>query len=397
MSFSRRSAFEEKLNRLSQLLREKRASGATVLDLTESNPTRVGLHYPNDLLAPLADSSCRYYNPEPAGLLEARRAVSDYYLEKGLRIPPNHIFLAAGTSEAYSWVFKLLADPSDRVLVPRPSYPLLDYLGALESVKVDRYRLHYDGQWQIDMDSLERSITAKTRAVVCINPNNPTGSFLAESEWSRLSGICARHSMALVVDEVFSDFRLGPPRARRPHSRRRRIQSVAGRHECLNFVLSGLSKVLCLPQMKLAWVAVQGPARERNLACKRLELIADTFLSVNTPAQQATARWLARRGEIQLQVLQRARRNLTFLKAETEDSSCSVLDVEGGWYAILQIPGTMTEEAWVLSLLDKADVLVHPGYFFDFEREAFLVVSLLPDSALFEAAVRRLLGRITVR
>ncbi|MBI2821088.1 MAG: pyridoxal phosphate-dependent aminotransferase [Acidobacteria bacterium] len=390
--FSRRTGFEDRPNRLSLLLQQKRAAGASLLDLTVSNPTRAGMRYPKGMLAPLAGDASLQYRPDPAGLPEARAAVVAYYAERERRASVDSIFLTASTSEGYCWLFKLLADPGERVLVPRPSYPLFDYLAALEAVGVDRYPLRYDGCWHLDLAALERAVIPATRAVVCVSPNNPTGSFLKEAEWERLCGICNRNSLALIIDEVFSDFPLQPPGERDPANRR--VQCAVGRHDCLNFVLNGISKALCLPQIKLGWIVVQGPERVRRQAHQRLELIADTFLSVNTPAQNAVGRWLAASQLLQAQVRKRLGRNLALLRARTDDSPCRVLDVEGGWYAVVQVPQTLSEEEWVLSLLEQDDVLIHPGYFFDFEREAFLVASLLSEPAMFDAAIERLVRRV---
>ena len=404
MRFSDRSNFEEKQNRLTALLQARQSAGACILDLTESNPARTGLTCPPALLAALAEPSSLQYRPDPAGAREARRAVAQYYAARNREAPVDSMFLTAGTSEAYSWIFRLLADPGQRLLVPRPSYPLLDHLAALESVTLDRYPLRYDGAWHLDLNDLQRRMSAETRAIVCINPNNPTGSFLSELEWQCLSEICNRSGTALIVDEVFSDFVLTPPHPcspplplspspASPRSPAPPLRTAVGRHDCLNFVLSGLSKVLCLPQMKMGWIVIQGPAAARREACRRLELIADTFLSVNTPVQNAAAGWFGFREQIQSEVLARLRRNLTVLKGRVHESPCSLLNVEGGWYAVLQLPQVLTEEEWVLTLLEKDDVLVHPGYFFDFESEAFLVLSLLPEPALFEEAVRRIVQR----
>jgi hypothetical protein len=402
MSFSNRLFFQDKLNRLSLLVEKKKALGESILDLTESNPTRIGLNYPDNLLAALAEESSLHYSPVPAGSLPARLAVAAYYAEKGKEVCAEDIFLAASTSEAYSWMFKLLADPGDSVLIPRPGYPLFDYLAAFESVRLDHYPLRHDAFWRLDLDALKPSIIDTTRAIIYVNPNNPTGSYMRADDWAALSGICSLHSMALIIDEVFSDYRLhqpgGPDKgtaAQAPLLQSALIQTVAGRHDCLNFILSGLSKLLCLPQMKLAWIVISGPKEERQEARSRLEFIADTYLSVNTPVQNAVARWMAFRGEIQAQVLKRVRGNLLFLEQQTKNSPCDVLDVEGGWYAVVQVPTTLTEEEWALSLLEEENVLVHPGYFFDFDREAFLIVSLLPPPEVFESGVQRIMERIS--
>ncbi len=402
MSFSNRFRFQDKPNRLSLLLEKKKAGGASILDLTESNPTRAGIKYPENLLAALADESSLQYAPLPAGSWQAREAIAAYYAEKGKQVAAEDIFLAASTSEAYSWLFKLLADPGDRILVPRPGYPLFDYLAALECVQLDHYPLRHDGSWRLDLAALKRSLTDATRVIVYVNPNNPTGSYMRTGDWAALSDICSRRSVGLIVDEVFSDYLLDGSHETRDGATPRDppvpsplLQTTAGRHHCLNFTLSGFSKILCLPQMKLAWIVVNGLEEQRREARSRLEFIADTYLSVNTPVQNAAARWMASCTEIQRQVVNRVQRNLLFLKQQTKNSPCDVLDVEGGWYAVVQVPTTLTEEDWTLLLLEQENVLVHPGYFFDFDREAFLIVSLLPLPEVFESGVQRVMKRIS--
>jgi alanine-synthesizing transaminase len=375
--FSRRLPWDVETNPLTRLLQKKRAAGANILDLTLSNPTRAGFVYPEQaILDALADARSLPYEPEAAGLLDARQAVSEYYsprLGTGGPIPPSQILLTASTSEAYAYLFKLLADPGDEVLAPSPSYPLFEFLAALESVTVVPYRLEYDHGWFIDMPYLQSRVTPRTRAVIVVNPNNPTGSFLKRDELRQLMEICATHRLALISDEVFADYalRLDPGR----------VSCVAADSAVLAFSLSGLSKVAGLPQMKLGWIAAGGPGHEQAL--RRLELIADTYLSVSTPVQTAAARLLATRAAIQSQILTRTQSNLAALDGRA-------LDVEGGWCATLRLARTRTEEEWVMYLLAECDVLVQPGYFFDFESEAFVVLSLLTP----EPILREGLGRI---
>jgi len=338
------------------------------------------------------------YEPQAKGLPAARSAVAAYYAERGFSVDPEHIHLTASTSEAYSYLFKLLADHGDNVLVPQPSYPLFDFLAALEGVELRPYELAYvqlsNGEvakngrpgWRMDFDSIERAITATTRAIILVNPNNPTGSFIKRDEAARLNEICARHHLALIVDEVFGDFAFGEDASR--------ATSLVENATALTFVMSGFSKILALPQMKLGWIVTGGPAALRKEAVERLDLIADTFLSVGAPVQHAAPHWLRLRGRLQQQILARVKSNHDWLAASVEDTPCRLLSVEGGWYAVLEIPRHHSEEDWVLRLLAEDDVLVHPGYFFDFPREAFLVLSLLPAAEQFRAACERVLGRV---
>ena len=370
--FSRRLPWALDTNPLTKLVQEKRAAGTTVLDLTESNPTRAGIGYPRDaMLAALADPRALQYDPSPAGIAEAREAVSAYY---GGRIPAGQVLLTASTSEAYGYLFKLLANPGDEVLVPRPSYPLFEFLAALESVKIVPYRLEYDHGWFIDLPFLRSQTTPRTRAIVLVNPNNPTGSFLKRRELQQLNEICAEHDLALISDEVFADYALRPDAER--------VACVADSAAGLAFSLSGLSKVAGLPQMKLGWIAANGPGHRQAL--DRLELIADTYLSVSTPVQYAAARLLALGGQVQSQICARSQANLATLAGRA-------LDVEGGWYATVRVPRTRSEEEWVLYLLSRHNILVQPGYFFDFESEAFLVVSLLTPEAIFSEGISRIM------
>ena len=379
--FSSRLQWNTQPNPLAILLAEKRRQGAPVLDLTESNPTRAGLDYPGELSEALADPRSLRYDPEPRGLSSAREAVAQYYARQGVSIDPSRILLTASTSEAYAFLFKLLTDPGDEVLVPRPSYPLFEYLAAMENLRVRQYPLRYDGAWHVDFAALEALLTPRTRAIVTVNPNNPTGSYLKADERARLE----RFNLPIVSDEVFCDFPLvGDPN---------RVSSLAGAAQVLTFSLSGLSKIAGLPQMKLGWIVASGSRHQEALA--GLEWIADTFLSVATPVQVALPRLLASSATVQDQIRERTRANLAGLRdALTAGSPCHLLRAEGGWYAVLQIPRTRGEEAWCLHLLAVHNVLVQPGFFYDFESEAFLVLSLLTVPDAFRRGIQRILGAL---
>jgi alanine-synthesizing transaminase len=387
--FSARFKWDLTANRLAVLLAEKRRAGAEILDLTESNPTRAGFAYPAaDILGALADPQALTYEPSPRGSLTARQAVAAYYGARGEMVEPDRIHLTASTSEGYAYLFKLLADHGETVLVPQPSYPLFEFLAALEGVALRPYQLSYThpAGWRMDFDALARAVTSDTRAVIVVNPNNPTGSFIKRGEAERLTAFCAAHDLALIADEVFSDYALAPD-----ESRQASLVSVSS---VLTFVMSGLSKTLALPQMKLGWIITGGPERLRREAAERLDLIADTYLSVSTPAQCAAPDWLRLRAEVQRQILERARGNLAHLARLTSDSPGRLLKVEGGWYAPLEVPRQLSEEEWALALLAEENVLAHPGYFFEFAREAFLVLSLLPPPEVFREATDRLLRLI---
>ena len=383
--FSDRLNWDQRPNRIATLLADKRQAGIRVLDLTESNPTRAGLSYPDaDILASLADEHALHYDPSPAGLLPAREAVAGYYRGRGLSIQAERILLTASTSEAYAYLFKLLANPGDEILAPRPSYPLFEFLAGLESVAIRQYPLRYDGVWHVDFDALEHAVTPRTRAIVVVNPNNPTGSFLKRDELERLEALAVRHSLAILSDEVFLDYALiDDPE---------RVSTLAGDRRALTFSMSGLSKIAGLPQMKAGWIVASGPGS--NVALQALELVADTYLSVSTPVQVALPRLLSLSGGIIEQIGQRAASNLVHLRDAVRDSVATLLRVEGGWYAVLQIPRTRTEEEWTLKLLAECNVLVQPGFFYDFESEAFLVLSLLTESATFGEGLTRLLSII---
>ncbi len=295
--FSARTLFDLRPNRLSALLARKRAEGARVLDLTESNPTRTGIPYPSDLLAPLATEGARGYEPTPFGSPAARAAAASELARRGCPAPPERVFLTASTSEAYAFLFKLLADPGDEILVPHPGYPLFEFLARLESVEARGYPLAYDGAWHLDLDALGDALGPRTRAIVVVHPNNPAGVFLKRHELRSLLELCAARAVALISDEVFADYAFAddPERA----------ASAAADGPALAFALGGLSKSCGLPQLKLAWTAVSGPESLREAALSRLELIADTYLSVSTPVQVALPELIARREELQAPIRER--------------------------------------------------------------------------------------------
>jgi alanine-synthesizing transaminase len=372
-------------NRLTEALRARRARGSSIIDLTESNPTRAGFDYPADLLAPLADARALRYEPSPLGALEARQAVAQDYRRRGVAVSPDRIVLTASTSDAYSLLFKLLANAGDDVLVPRPSYPLFDHLTRLDLVETRFYDLDPHGSWSIDFASVERALTPRTRAVLVVSPNNPTGSFASPDDLDRLSALCAPRDIAIIADEVFADYELEPGAA-----------SLAGRaaarRDVLSFALGGLSKSVGLPQVKLGWMAVAGPDVLVRAALERLELVSDTYLAVSTPAQVAAAELLDRGAAIRSQIAARVVANYRELKAASAAvPSCQVPRSDGGWYAVLQVPSLEAEEDLVVGLLAIDGVLTHPGYFFDFPRESFLVVSLLAPEPSFAAGVARVL------
>ena len=385
--FSARFHWDLQHNRLTELLTARRREGARILDLTESNPTRAGFRYPVEAVNALANERALLYQPLPAGSVEAREAVAAYYAQRRRAVSTERILLTASTSEAYAYLFKLLANPGDQVLVPRPSYPLFEFLADLESVEARPYPLIYDNAWSVDFDALEHAITDRTRAIIVVNPNNPTGSFLKQHELDRLAQICGSRGLALISDEVFSDYGFAPDGAR--------VESVAGTEACLTFSMSGLSKIAGLPQMKLGWIVVSGPQDLRRQAFDRLEWIADTYLSVSTPVQCAAADLLRLGDGVQQQIRARCLENLQTARSVLRGSPGNILAVEGGWYIIMQVPRTRTEEEWTLELLGHDGVLVQPGFFFDFEQEAFLVASLLTKPVEFAEGIRRVVAALS--
>ena len=379
-------------NALAAALDRRRTSGAPFIDLTVTNPTAVGLVYPDALLQPLASPHSLMYSPAPLGMRAAREAVARDYARQGLLVSPERIVLTASTSEAYSLLFKLLCNSGDEVLIPHPSYPLFDLLSRLEDVGAVPYRLQEHARWSIDRESVGRAITPKTRAILVVSPNNPTGSVIDADDAEWLSSLAAARGIAIICDEVFADYRV-------PEGQGAGVPNVAisaprhGGTVALRFSLGGLSKSVGLPQVKLGWIAVDGPDALVAEALERLEVICDTYLSVSTPVQVAAASLLKDGAVVRAAILDRIRRNLVTLRTlAAARPDVTLLEPEAGWSAVIQVPATEPEEQMVLRLLNERGVLVHPGYFFDFPHEAFLVVSLLPDETVFADGVSRILG-----
>ena len=365
MQFSRRTAWESGENEWAEALGLARVSGRTLVDLTVSNPTACGLGpEPVGLLAPLADPAAARYTPQPLGMRHARQSVVQYYREHGAALTPERVCLTTSTSEAYSFLFRLLCDPGDDVLIASPSYPLFDLLAQLDDVVLRSYPLFYDpgalsaahGSWSLDLAALEAAISARTRAVVVVHPNNPTGNFVGAAERSALQALCARRGLALIVDEVFLDYAIGEPL----HD----AASFAAKDPvCLCFVLSGLSKICALPQMKLSWIASCGPKPMVAAAMGRLEVIADTFLSVNAPTQYALPHWLIARHGTQSAIRARLRQNLALLDKRLTGTMASRLSVEGGWTVVLRVPSTVNGEEFAMAAM-REGVVVQPGSFY---------------------------------
>ena len=383
MTFSRRLPESMALNAVARARDALRERGVTVLDLTVSNPTDAGFSYPPELLAPLADPRGRSYAPAPLGLPGARDAVARAISRPGREIAPERIILTASTSEAYALLFKLLCDPGTGVLVPQPSYPLFDLLTRLEGVVSQPYQLDYHGIWSIDRASLERALTPATRAILVVSPNNPTGAFLRAADRDWLVTLAADRGLALISDEVFA----GYPLSARPDA-----ATLAGESRALTFVLGGLSKSAGLPQVKLGWIVADGPPAVTAEALRLLEIICDTYLSVSTPVQLAASSFIDAGVRVQRDIAARLALNLASLRRAIEPfPSVCLLEPEGGWSAVLRVPATLSEEALVLRLLDDAHVNVHPGFFFDFADEAYVVVSLLTPPDLFHEGLARAL------
>jgi alanine-synthesizing transaminase len=386
--FSSRLDWGAAPNRLALALERLRRGGARILDLTESNPTRARIGYPAaEVLGALSDPRSLVYEPSPAGDAEVRAAVSRYYARRGIEVEPACILLTASTSESYGFLFKLLCDPGDEVLVPRPSYPLFEFLAGLESVRIRHYPLSYHGRWWLDISEVSAAVTPRTRAVIVVNPNNPTGSFLKRGERDALARLAREKQLAIVSDEVFSDFAFGPDPGR--------AATLADLDEAPAFALSGLSKIAGLPQMKLGWVVIAGPGDFRAQARERLEWIADTYLSVSTPVQHATPRLIELGPAIRERIAARTSGNLAALRSLMAAAPAGeILDLEGGWYATLRVPRTRGEEEWAMDLLERDGVLVQPGYFYDFESGAHLVLSLLTPPEIFREGAGRLAARL---
>lgn len=368
--FADRTNWNLKANPLSEALATHRASGKPLLDLTASNPTDCGFDYESrGILQALANPAILAYDPDPRGLLGARQAVAGYYVARDAEVPADSIILTTSTSEAYAFVFRALCNPGDEILIPEPSYPLFAFLADIQDVKLVRYPLDYDYGWQMNFHALQQGITPRTRGVIVVHPNNPTGHFSTPGELEKLNAICSARNLAIIADEVFLDFALEGGRA--PFT-------FAQNAAALTFTLSGLSKISGLPQMKAAWLITSGPEQRKSQALARLEIIADTYLSMNAPVQWAIPALLEQRHSFQPQLLARVRKNLAELDRQLATQKyCARLAVEAGWYAVLRVPATRSDEELAIELLTRKNVYVHPGHFYDFPSDGFLVVSLI--------------------
>ncbi|HSK45110.1 MAG TPA: pyridoxal phosphate-dependent aminotransferase [Candidatus Binatia bacterium] len=383
--FASRTNWNLKPNRLAEALEVHKSSGRRLLDLSASNPTECGFKYDAPaIMRSLCAPASLQYHPDSKGLKSARQAASDYYLEHGERVGKDDLILTASTSEAYSFIFRLLCNPGDELLIPTPGYPLFDFLADVNDVKLTRYPLFYDHGWHIDMHALEQAIAPRTRGIIVVHPNNPTGHFTKAEEVAKLNRICSANKMAIIADEVFLDFSLGTPQ-----------KSFVENSGALTFTMSGISKISGLPQMKFAWLAVSGPEAEKREALARLEMIADTYLSLNAPIQLAAPVLLQQRKHFQQQLMARVRANMAELDAQLAgDHHMSRLAVEGGWYAVLRIPATRPDEELALELLEKHDVYLHPGHYYDFPGDGYLVLSLIASLEDFKEGVRRICGHL---
>jgi aspartate/methionine/tyrosine aminotransferase len=398
--FSRRTNWKLAPNRFSLALEKHRAAGRELLDLTASNPTNIGLRYNSEaILSALSDAEALAYRPDAKGLRVAREAVAAYYHERGANVDPERMILTTSTSEAYSFVFRLLCDPGDDVLVPAPSYPLFQFLADIQDVRLRPYPLFYDHGWYVDTHALA-AVGERTQAVMLVHPNNPTGSYVKAAEAEALNALCAERGLALVADEVFLDFAhdghtrltfaVAPPLSRRGLARQ-----GGGFSDALTFTLSGLSKISGLPQMKIAWIVVSGPDELARDAMARLEVIADTYLSMNAPIQHAVPMLFEQRHDFQRQLMARIRANLAELdRQHAAQKMCERLEIEGGWYAVLRVPVTRSDEDLAIELLETKSVLVHPGHFYDFPNDGYLVVSLIAPEEEFREGIERVLRYI---
>jgi aspartate/methionine/tyrosine aminotransferase len=382
--FADRTNWNLNPNRLSEALSRHRFAGRPLFDLTASNPTECGFTYGREaVLQALSNPAALSYEPNPKGLEVARRAVAAYYAARNTHVSIEDIILTTGTSEAYSYIFRTLCNPADELLVPEPSYPLFGFLADIQDVRLIRYPLIYDHGWQIDFHALEQAITPRTRGVIVVHPNNPTGHFAKPEEVTKLNEICSARCIALIADEVFLDFALT---AKQP-------VSFGTNRGALTFTMSGLSKISGLPQMKAAWLIATGPEPWKIQALARLEVIADTYLSMNAPVQLAIPAFLEQRHAFQQQVMARVRKNLAELDLQlAAQESCRRLHTEGGWYAVLRVPAMRSDEDLAVDLLTTRNVYVHPGHFYDFPPDGYLIVSLITPEPDFAEGIGRLLS-----
>lgn len=384
--FSNRTNWNFSENKISLCLKKLKQKGVSILDLTESNPTHCHFKYCDaKLLAPFNHPRNLTYHPDPKGSKQARKEIQSYYQRKGIEVNIDHIFLTSSTTEAYDHIFRMLTNPGDRILVPKPSYPLFHFISDLNDLSIDHYDLHdQDDTWKIRCPEAEH-LQALTKAIVLVNPNNPTGSFVKKDEAESLIHLAQSKSLALIADEVFLDYGFADDA--------KRVRSFAGNQTCLTFTLGGISKCLGLPQMKLSWMVISGPGKMVAQAIERMDVISDTFLSTNTPAQEALPEWFSFQNVIQNEIKERVMANQSWLRTKIVHP-IKALNVEGGWNLVLTLPEKLSEEDWVLTFLEQDHVLVHPGYFFDFEDESHIVLSLLLEPALFRNGCERLLKRM---
>ena len=400
--FARRTQWNLAANRYSLAVERARhleaTGGRRLLDLTAGNPTTVGLRFEGErILRALQHPRALEYEPASKGILAAREAVTDYYAAWGVALSAERIVLTVSTSEAYSYCFRLLCDPGDEVLVPQPSYPLFEFLADIQDVKLVPYELVYDHGWQIEFESLRRAITPRSRAIMVVHPNNPTGHFTRHWELERLNALCREHEFALVADEVFLDYGLdnGTDDELDNANASEPPLSFASNDAALTFTLSGLSKICALPQIKVAWIATSGPPALASAALERLDVIADTYLSPNAPVQWAVAELLATRDGIQRQLRQRVQHNLRELDAQLAKAKMTTrLELDAGWYAVLRTPSTRSDEETAIALLELDGVLIHPGHFFDFPGAGYLVASLIAPENDFREGIARVLKAI---
>ncbi len=385
--FSSRTNWELSHNRLTEILENKRKNSSKIIDLTESNPTHCDFQYPEkEILNFLYKKENLFYEPFPKGILTARESVAKYYSGYGISAEVENIFLTASTSEAYSFLFRLLCEPNEEILVPKPGYPLFEFLADINDVTIKNYSLIYHSGWNIDFDSVKKNISSKTKAIVVVNPNNPTGSFIHKDEFAELIKICKENEIAIISDEVFSEyvFNYNP----------NQVKFLAETNEILVFSLNGISKMAGLPQMKLGWIYANGPDELLKTAVSKLEIIADTYLSVNTPVQNALPEILQIHKKISKQILSRIIENRSYLLNKLCNTACNCLDSEGGWYAIVRIPKTKTDEKWAIEILENENVFLHPGYFFNFDSDDNLVISLISQKEIFKEGIDKALEYI---
>ncbi|HZR28445.1 MAG TPA: pyridoxal phosphate-dependent aminotransferase [Terriglobales bacterium] len=388
--FAQRTQWNLTVNRFSQALEEHRAAKRELLDLSASNPTAVGLNMDvEQILGAFQEPRVLEYHPDPKGMLLAREAVAEYYKQRDggkSALDLERIILTTSTSEGYSFIFRLLCNPGDEILAPQPSYPLFEFLADLQDVRLVPYRLFYDHGWHVDWSSVDSAVSARTRAMIVVHPNNPTGSYVSQREFETLNALCSQRKLALIADEVFFDY------AHAPGAK----VSFAHNQAALTFTLSGISKISCLPQMKLAWIVASGPSELVHEAGRRLEVIADTYLSMNAVVQLAAPVLMEQRKHVQPQLMERLHENLRELDAQiAQHSMIGRLQIEAGWYAILRVPAVRSDEDLAIQLLQSRSVLAHPGHFYDFPGEGHLVLSLITPQPEFTEGVRRILTEIT--